>query len=85
MLIAAGQLVEECGFAAVLIAGKRKGDNLILRQRMLVLGVMRGSHFAQTGVLGVIFYHFFCHIHLGDAVVGEQLHVYQRSVGKTQR
>ena len=82
MLIAAGQLVEKGGFAAILIACKSKGDDLILRQRMLVLSMVRGSHFTQTGVLGVVFYHFFCLIHLVDIVVGKQFHFYQCSVGK---
>ena len=82
MLLAAGEFVEKCGLAAILIPGKGKCNNLIFGQRVLVLGMVRGTHFAETGVLGVIFYHFFGYIDLGKLISIEQFYFDKRSVGK---
>ena len=57
VLVGAGELVEQGGLAAVLVARQRKGQGLILRQGMLaLLGVVLAA-LAKTRVL----HHFFRH------------------------
>ena len=57
VLVGAGELVEQGGLAAVLVARQRKGQGLILRQGMLaLLGVVLAA-LAKTRVLHHLFRH----------------------------
>ena len=53
VLSRSGELVEQCGLAAVLIAHQRVGQDGVLRQRMLVLLAVVLAALTKTGMVGV--------------------------------
>ena len=57
MLVGAGELIEQGGLAAVLVAGQRKGEGLVLRQGVLALFDVVLAALAKTRVL----HHFSIH------------------------
>ena len=53
MLIGTGELVEEGGLAAVLVAHEGEGQKSIVRKRIAVSGLMEASGLAETGMFGL--------------------------------
>ena len=54
VLVRTGQLVEQCRFSAVLVAGQCKSQDLALRQRRLRLAVVVLAAFAEAGVFDMV-------------------------------
>ena len=54
MLIGTGELVEEGGLAAVLVAHEGEGQKSIVRKRIAVSGLMEASGLAETGLFGLL-------------------------------
>ena len=55
MLLGTGQLIKQCGFSAVLISHKRKGQNLTVRKRLFLLPVVELSALAVSRMKLLLF------------------------------
>ncbi len=84
MLTRPGQLIEEGGFAAVLIADKGKGKRCSFRQRITAALRVELAFFAKTGMQGFLFF-FLCGGVAAGTYSGNLLHVDAGGIIKPER